>query len=240
MSEAARILVVDDEEAILDFVNVGLTHEGYQTRTASDGRAALESFRTFGPDLVILDLMLPDRDGIEVCRDLRAASDVLILMLTARGSLVDRVAGLDSGADDYLAKPFRLPELLARVRALLRRVGRGGDSRALTHGDLVLDTASRRVTLGGRPIELTRREFDLLELLATRPGQVYNREQILSRIWGYDFVGETNVVDVHVSAIRGKLGDRRIIRTVRGVGYALEASQNLQESENSRSTEVPS
>lgn len=218
----ARVLVVDDEEAILEFVTVGLAHEGYVTRTALDGRAAVETFHAFNPDLIVLDLMLPDRDGLEVCREIRATSSVLILMLTARGEMMDRVTGLDSGADDYLAKPFRLPELMARVRALLRRSGRGGESNVLTRGPLNLDTLARRVQVEGRNVDLTRREFDLLEMLLQRPGQVFTREQILSRIWGFDFMGDTNVVDVHISAIRGKLGNRSAIRTVRGIGYSLE------------------
>jgi DNA-binding response OmpR family regulator len=217
-----RILVVDDEEAIVDFVSMGLRYEGFEVAAADGGREALRQFREFAPHLVILDWMLPDHDGIAVCKELRSVSDVPILMLTARGEVEDKVQGLESGADDYLPKPFKFQELLARVRAMLRRAGLD-QGRLLVFGDLALDTATRQITLAGRPIELTRREFDLLELLMRRPRRVYSREQLLDQLWGWDYAGDTNVVEVHVSALRAKLGDRdrRLIRTVRGIGYAL-------------------
>jgi DNA-binding response OmpR family regulator len=217
-----RVLVVDDEESILEFVTMGLNYEGFETMTATGGSDALELFRTQAPDLVVLDWMLPDKDGITVCKDLRAISNVPIIMLTAKGELEDKVLGLNSGADDYLPKPFKFQELLARVRALLRRSG-ASSAQSLSFEDITLDPATHRVTRNGRPVELTLREYELLELLLRRPHQVFTREQILNQLWGFDFVGDTNVVEVHVSALRAKLGDaeRRLIRTVRGVGYAL-------------------
>lgn len=219
---APRILVVDDEESIIEFVTMGLNYEGFETLTAGTGVQALELFRGAHPDLVILDVMLPDKDGITVCKELRAVSNVPILMLTARGELEDKVVGLNSGADDYLPKPFKFQELLARVKALLRRSGMA-QPQTVTFEDLVLDTSTHRVTRSGKPVDLTLREYELLELLLRRPHQVFTREQILNQLWGWDFVGDTNVVEVHVSALRAKLGDtdRRLIRTVRGVGYAL-------------------
>lgn len=219
---SSLILVVDDEESILDFVCMGLRYEGFETATAETGRAGLDRFHALAPQLVILDWMLPDLDGLRVCRQLRGVSEVPILMLTAKGDVDDRVVGLESGADDYLPKPFKFRELLARVRALLRRAG-FDPGRRLVVGDLALDLATRDVAVAGRPVDLTRREFDLLELLARRPRQVFTRAQVLDHLWGFDFEGETNVVEMHVSSLRAKLGDRerRLIRTVRGVGYAL-------------------
>ncbi len=217
-----RILVVDDEQSILDFVEMGLSYEGYSVATAGDGPAALEIARRFAPDLVILDVMLPGIDGLDVCRRLRAQSDVPIIMLTARGDVDDRVAGLDSGADDYLAKPFMFKELLARVRAQLRRRFPAA-GRVLRFADLELNRETREVRRAGAPVDLAPKEFDLLELLMAHPRQVFPREVILDAVWGYDFVGETNVIDVHISYLRERLGDegRRLIRTVRGVGYSL-------------------
>jgi DNA-binding response OmpR family regulator len=217
-----KVLVVDDEETILEFLGMGLGYEGFTVETAADGVGALAAAQRFRPDLVILDIMLPGLDGIEVCRRLRANSDVAIIMLTAKGEVAERIAGLDAGADDYLPKPFRFQELLARIRAVLRR----RDivlHRVLHAGDVTLDRGTREVTRAGRPIELTPREFDLLELLLTHPRQVFSRETILNRLWGYTFVGETNVIDVHISALRDKLGDRppTLIQAVRGVGYVL-------------------
>ena len=220
-----RALVVDDEETIIEFLRMGLTYEGWAVEVAADGRAALDAAARCRPDLVILDVMLPGLDGFAVCRRLRDQGDVPIIMLTARGELEDRVAGLDGGADDYLVKPFRFQELLARIRAVLRRRNPNA-GRMLTVADVCLDRETREVTRAGRPIDLTPREFDLLDLLLGHPRQVLSREAILNRLWGYDFVGDTNVIDVHIGALRRKLGDadHALIRTVRGVGYTLRAS----------------
>lgn len=217
-----RILVVDDEPTITEFLDIGLTYEGYLVQTVADGSAALEVARRFHPDVVVLDLMLPGLDGLEVCRRLRMESEVSILMLTARGDVEDRVTGLDMGADDYLVKPFKFKELLARIRAILRR-RRMALPHILQLGDLRLDRDSREVSVTTRPIHLTPREFDLLELLMLHPRQVLTRETILNRVWGYTYIGDTNVVEVHISALRDKLGDhtRERIQTVRGIGYVL-------------------
>lgn len=216
------ILIVDDEESILELLDMGLGREGFRVVPARNGREALELFRQESPDLVILDWMLPEVDGLEVCRRLRAQSGVPILMLTARGELDDKVLGLETGADDYLPKPFKFKELLARVRALLRRTGADTGAR-MAFGDLVLDRVERRVTRAGQLVDLTLKEFEILEYLMRHPRQVLSREQILDKVWGWDYPGGANVVEVHVSALRSKLGDteRRLIRTVRGVGYAL-------------------
>lgn len=218
-----RVLVVDDEELIVEILSMGLNYEGFQVSVARDGFSALEEVRAYKPDLVILDVMLPGIDGVEVCKRLRAGSDVGILMLTARGELEDRVAGLDSGADDYLVKPFTFRELLARVGAILRRKGINLQQ-ALRVGDVVLDRQTRRVTRGGKIIDLTLREFEMLELFLMHPRQVFPREVILNRVWGYDYMGDTNVIDVHIRHLREKLGDdsRSLIRSVRGIGYSLE------------------
>jgi DNA-binding response OmpR family regulator len=217
-----RILVVDDEQPILDFIEMGLQYEGYAVCVAADGHNALDKARREPPDLVILDVMLPGIDGLEVCRRLRAQSDVPIIMLTARGDVDDRVAGLESGADDYLPKPFMFKELLARVRAQLRR-RHPGAGRVLRFGDMLLNRDTREVQRAGVPIELAPKEFDLLELFMAHPRQVFSREVIMDSVWGYDYVGETNVIDVHIRYLREKLGDsdRSLIRTVRGVGYSL-------------------
>lgn len=217
-----RILVVDDEDTLTDLLSTGLTYEGYQVSVASDGQEALAMAQRERPHLVILDWMLPGLDGLAICRRLRDTSDVSILMLTARGEVDDRVAGLESGADDYLVKPFKFKELLARVHAMLRRRNLQLDRR-LRVRDLVLDRETREIWRNDQPIVLTPREFALLELLMAHPRQVFSREQMLNRIWGYDWVGDTNVVEVHISALRDKLGDddRQLIRTVRSVGYTL-------------------
>ena len=217
-----RILVVDDEETIVEFLEMGLRYEGYEVHVARDGDAALQMAKRLRPDLVILDWMLPERDGLEVCRWLRAQGDVPIIMLTARGELDDRVEGLDSGADDYLPKPFKFKELLARVRALLRR-RHVTVQRVVQVADVRLNRDTREVTRGDRPVELTPKEFDILELLISHPRQVFPRETIMNRVWGYDYFGDLNVIEVHISSLRDKLGDhdRQLIRTVRGVGYTL-------------------
>jgi DNA-binding response OmpR family regulator len=217
-----RILLVEDEETIRDFVRLGLEYEGVEVDVSDSWRRALEQVRAFGPDLVVLDLLLPELDGLEVCRALRRTSSLPIIMLTARGEVDDRVLGLESGADDYLAKPFKFKELLARIRAVLRRSG-ADPGRTLKVGPLMLDTHTRQVTRDGRTVDLTPRELELLEQLMRHPRWVLSREQLLDRIWGMDYLGDANVVEVHVSALRAKLGDqeRQLIRTVRGVGYLL-------------------
>ena len=218
--EVPCILVVDDEETICEFLEMGLGHEGYRVERATDGDSALRMATQIKPDLIILDVMLPGIDGIEVCHRLASVSDVPIIMLTARGELRDRVAGLDGGADDYIVKPFRFQELVARVRAVLRRHGKTVHQ-TLRYGDVVLNRETREVWRSSVPVALTPREFDLLELFLAHPRQVFSRDTILNRLWGYHYVGDTNVVDVHISALRDKLGDsdRRLIQTVRGVGY---------------------
>jgi DNA-binding response OmpR family regulator len=221
---AERILVIDDEPKIVDFIRRGLVYEGYEVQVAYDGESGLTLAHQQPPDLVILDVMLPGQDGLEVCRRLRTTSDVPILMLTAKDAVPDRVAGLDAGADDYLVKPFAFDELLARVRALLRRRRPTTDLEVLRLADLTLNPATREVHRGNRPIELTAKEFDLLELFLRHPRQVLTRDIIYERIWGYDFGGSSNIIEVYVRYLRTKLeahGEPRLIQTIRGVGYAL-------------------
>lgn len=217
-------MVVDDEETYLELLAIGLESAGFDVAVARDGHEALATAERERPHLVILDWMLPGVDGLHVCRALRARSTVPILMLTARDDVDDRVEGLDSGADDYLAKPFKFKELLARVRALLRR-GAVDVHRVLHAGDLSLNRDTREVAFDGREIGLSPREFELLELLMSRPRQVFARGLIVDRIWGYDFQGDDNVVDAYVKLLRAKLGPRGplLIRTVRGVGFTLRA-----------------
>ncbi len=218
-----HILIVDDDPAIVSFVRRGLAYEGYTVNTAGDGAEALAKAREREPDLVILDVMMPGINGIEVSQRLRQGSDVPILMLSAKGTVADKVAGLDSGADDYLVKPFAFDELLARVRALLRR-REPREGELLRFGDLSLNTATREVNRGHEVIELTTQEFNLLELFIRHPRQVLKRALIYERVWGYDFSGESNVIEVYVRYLRSKLeagGRPRLIHTVRGVGYAL-------------------
>lgn len=215
-----RVLAVDDESTIAEFLRVGLGYEGYAVEVAADGRVALDRVRSEPFDLIILDVMLPGLDGFEVCKRIRVTSDVPILMLTARDEVSDRVKGLDLGADDYLIKPFVFGELLARIRALLRRRGVIAHT-VLLAGDVTLDREARTVERAGQPIGLTAKEFDLLEFLMSHARQVFRREVILDRVWGYDFTADTNLVDVHIGHLRDKLGDRppRLIRTVHGVGF---------------------
>jgi two-component system response regulator MprA len=218
-----RLLYADDDPDIVSFVKRGLTYEGYEVDTAADGLAALEKARANPPDLVILDVMMPGLDGIEVSKRLRQSGKVPILLLTARGTVADKVAGLDSGADDYLVKPFDFDELLARIRALLRR-GEKIEGEALHFADVILDSRTMEVTRGGSPIALTAQEFKLLEFLMRHPRQVLKRDQIYEHAWGYDFAGESNVIEVYVRYLRSKLeasGRPRLIQTVRGVGYVL-------------------
>ena len=218
-----RVLVVDDDPAVRESLRRSLAFNGYQVELAADGEQALRAVADSRPDAVVLDVMMPKLDGLATCRALRAAGDdVPVLMLTARDEVADRVAGLDAGADDYLPKPFALEELLARLRALLRRVGAGDDGPVLRLADLTLDPASRDVTRGERPVRLTRTEFALLELLLRNQRRVLPRERILEEVWGYDFPTTANSLEVYVGYLRRKteaMGEPRLIHTVRGVGY---------------------
>ena len=229
-----KLLVVDDEQSIVDFIRLGMRYEGFQVEQAGDGYIALDLAQRLRPDVIILDVMLPTMDGLEVCRRLRqneATADIPILMLTAKDEVRDRVTGLESGADDYLTKPFSFEELLARVRALLRRrqreVASGGPGgRTLQVADITLDEAAREVQRNGRIVELTATEYNLLHLFMTHPRQVLDRQTILNRVWGYDFMGETNIIEVYVRYLREKLEDDpsapKLIQTVRSVGYVLK------------------
>jgi two-component system response regulator MprA len=222
---SGRILVVEDDEAIADVVRRALRQEGHEVRSAADGVEALSQSEEFVPDLVILDLGLPRLDGVEVSRRLRAESDVPILILTARSEVEDRVEGLDSGADDYLVKPFELSELLARTRALMRRRPPRGTA-SLAVGDLRLNPDTREVARGDRDIELTNREFELLEYLMRNQKLVVSRERLLEEVWGYDPMSMTNTIDVFISNLRRKLeegGEDRILHTKRGAGYVVKA-----------------
>ncbi|MEE8636854.1 MAG: response regulator transcription factor [Dehalococcoidia bacterium] len=219
-----RILVVDDDPEIVSFVQRGLAYEGYRVDTAADGKEALTKARDREPDLVVLDIMMPGIDGIEVAKRLRQGGDIPILMLTAKGTVADKVTGLESGADDYLLKPFAFDELLARIRALLRR-RQPKEGETLRFSDLTLDTATREVRRGSEIIELTTQEFDLLELFMRHPRQVLKRDRIYERVWGYDFEDSSNVLEVYVRYLRSKLeaGERsRLIHSIRGVGYVLK------------------
>jgi two-component system response regulator MprA len=216
-----RILVVDDEPSVRDALDRALRLDGYKVRLAQDGREALDLLADEPPDAVVLDVLMPAPDGLEVTRRLRAAGDrTPVLLLTARDAVPDRVRGLDAGADDYLVKPFALEELTARLRALLRRTGTP-QAETLRYQDLRLDTGGHTVERAGRPIELTRTEFLLLELLLRHPRQVLTRGQIFEHVWGYDFGPSSNSLEVYVGYLRRKLGEPRLIQTVRGVGYVL-------------------
>ncbi|RLC80997.1 MAG: DNA-binding response regulator [Chloroflexi bacterium] len=217
------ILVVDDDRSVVDVAKAALEAEGFQVESASSGTEALDKFRLFKPSLIVLDIMLPGLDGLEVCRRIRAESDTPIIMLTAKGEDVDKIVGLELGADDYVTKPFNPRELVARVKAVLRRYEKGLEpARVVRLGDLVIDPASREVTLKGNRLELRRKEFDLLLTLARHKNIVLTREQLLNLVWGYDFYGTTRTVDVHVARLREKLaGSNVVIETVHGVGYRL-------------------
>ncbi len=223
-----RVLVVDDDQAVRESLRRSLEFNGYEVAMAADGAQALAGVGTSNPDVVIMDVMMPKLDGIEATKALRAAgNDVPILVLTARDAVGDRVEGLDAGADDYLTKPFALAELLARLRALLRRVvpGDGEDDETLTFADLTMDLATREVSRGERAIELTRTEFTLLEMFLRRPRRVLERAFILDEVWGYDFPTTANSLEVYVGYLRRKTeaeGEARLIHTVRGVGYVLK------------------
>jgi len=219
----ARILVIEDDPNVADFLKQGLQQTGFEVEVAAIGQRGLELAQSSTPDLVILDLMLPDIDGIDVCREIRATGDVAIIILTARGVVGERIRGLEAGADDYLPKPFAFDELLARIRAVLRRRSPSGKG-LLQVGDLEVNLEKREVKRGDRRVELTAREFDLLKLLAEQAGKPLSREHIIRRVWGYEFEGETDPVKVYVNFLRRKLnagGEADLIHTVRGFGYAL-------------------
>jgi two-component system response regulator MprA len=219
-----RILIIEDDQAILKLLQRGLAYEGYVVDVASDGRAGLNLARDHAPDLVVLDWMLPGMDGLEVCHRLRLGGRVPVLILTAKDTIQDRVQGLDAGADDYMVKPFNLDELLARIRALLRRT-KPERVQVLKFADLTLDTGSREAMRGGKLIQLTAKEYELLDLFLRHPRQVLTREVIFDRVWGYDFGGESNVLEVYIRYLRQKLEVNetlpRLIHTVRGVGYVM-------------------
>ncbi|MBE3558495.1 MAG: response regulator transcription factor [Ktedonobacteraceae bacterium] len=232
-----KALVVDDEENIIELIRLGLRYEGFQVEAATDGEQAISLAQRIEPDVIILDLMLPGIDGLEVCRRLRAnptTRDIPILMLTAKDEVSDKILGLQTGADDYITKPFDFYELLERIKAILRRQQRvkaglgGGEStdQILEFADLRMNTATREVTRKGKLIELTATEYNLLHLFMSHPRQVLDRQTILNRVWGYEFLGETNIIEVYVRYLREKIEDSpsspRLIQTVRGVGYILK------------------
>ena len=221
-----HILIVEDEAKLAKFIQIELEYEGYQVTTAHDGLVGLSTARELKPDLILLDWMLPGISGVEICHRLRQTGDrVPIIMLTAKDEVSDRVAGLDAGADDYLIKPFSIEELLARVRASLRRNQPEEDEALLQFADLSLNRSTREVFRNNRAIELTAKEFDLLEYLISHPRQVLTRDRILERVWGYDFMGDSNIIEVYVRYLRLKLesdSESRLIKTVRGVGYVLK------------------
>jgi DNA-binding response OmpR family regulator len=223
------VLVVEDEASIASFVSLYLKNAGYEVRTASNGAEALASAQNDHPSLIVLDLMLPDIDGIEICRRIRQKSDVPILMLTARDEDVDKIIGLEVGADDYMTKPFNPRELVARVKSILRRANtdrRPAESRTLAYGDLHIDAGRREVRVGEEEIQLAPKEFDLLWELLDHRGIVLTRDQLLERVWGYTFAGDTRTVDVHVRQLRRKLGEASPIVTVWGVGYKVAPSRD--------------
>ncbi len=223
---APRILVVDDEPQVREILKLYLSRDGFRVSTATDGLAALEAFETQAPDLIVLDLMLPRVDGLEVFRRIRGQHATPIIMLTAKGDELDRVLGLELGADDYIVKPFSPREVVARVKNVLRRAAPEAGEKPLTHGTLTIDPLARVVEVEGRRVELTSKEFDLLYFLAQHAGQVFTRTQLLDRVWGYEFYGDASTVTVHIRRLREKIeadpSEPRFLATVWGVGYKLE------------------
>lgn len=221
---AAHILIVEDEVKLARFIELELSSEGYEITVAHDGLNALILVRESSPDMILLDWMLPGMSGVEICRRLRSTGNkVPIIFLTARDEISDRVAGLDAGANDYVVKPFSIEELLARIRAHLRQI-QIDDANVLKFQDLKLDRLTRQVFRGPRSIELTAKEFDLLEYLLSNPRQVFTRDQILEKVWGYDFMGDSNIIEVYIRYLRLKLEDqneKRLLHTIRGVGYVV-------------------
>ena len=221
--QKGTIVVVDDEPNIADLLDLYLAREGFRVLKTETGEAGLRAVKDHRPRLVVLDVGLPDVDGLEVCKRLRATSQIPVIFLTARDSEVDRVLGLELGGDDYLTKPFSPAELVARVKAVLRRVDGGPAAEVMQAGEVAIDAGRREVRVAGEPVDFTTKEFDLLRYLAERPGLALSRQQILDGVWGYDWYGDARTVDVHIAQVRKKLGDTVEIKTVRGVGYRLES-----------------
>ncbi|MBO5565077.1 MAG: response regulator transcription factor [Lachnospiraceae bacterium] len=233
MAAKQKILIVDDDTNISELISLYLTKECFDTMTVSDGEAALSAFDSYRPDLILLDLMLPGKDGYQVCREIRARKDTPIIMLSAKGEVFDKVLGLELGADDYMEKPFDAKELVARVRAVLRRYqspgSQGGaeDTRIVSYPDLTINLTNYAVTYMGKPIDMPPKELELLYFLASSPNRVFTREQLLDNIWGYEYIGDTRTVDVHIKRIREKIGDHEKwkIMTIWSVGYKFETSE---------------
>jgi two-component system response regulator ArlR len=220
-----KVLIIEDEEKIARFVEMELSYEGYRVEKAFDGRTGLELALDGSFDIIILDIMLPGLNGMEVLRRIRRSSSVPVIMLTARDTIVDKVTGLDGGADDYMTKPFEIEELLARIRNAMRKKNGSTQSRTLSACGLVLDVEKRETSVNGTSVELTKREFDLLQYMLENKGIVLTREKLLEKVWGYDYAGETNAVDVYVRYLRGKIDEVfgiKLIHTVRGVGYVIK------------------
>lgn len=234
----SRILIVEDEKKIARFLELELKHEGYDVLTAFDGRSGLETAQSEDPDLLILDLMLPELSGIEVCRRLRHTSDIPIIMLTAKDDVSDKVMGLDMGADDYMTKPFAIEELLARIRVALKKhrmrdtLQPVREEHVLTVGAVSIDTASWQVRVQGTPVSLTKKEFDTLRYLMEHRGTAVTRDQLMNEVWGYDYIGDSNIVDVYIRYLRHKIDDQfniKTIHTIRSVGYLFDENEEEKE-----------
>jgi DNA-binding response OmpR family regulator len=224
MAAPFQVLLVEDDPAIVEIVRLGLSYEGADVIVAGEGVEAVRLYRETAPDIVLLDIMLPGLDGLDVLRSIRARGKTPVILLTAKGAPEDRVKGLDAGADDYIAKPFHFPELISRIRAVLRRQGAFADEELVEVGDLRIDPGAHEVTRDGQPIELTARQFQLLEFLARHAGRVVSKEQIYHAVWGWNYLGNPNVVEQHISNLRDRIDQgrgRKLIHTVRGVGYVL-------------------
>ncbi len=226
MNNKKRILVIDDDVNICDLIRLYLEKEGYEVKTIYSGEKAVSGFSEFAPDLVILDLMLPGMDGLDVCRQIRKISSIPVIMLTAKGETFDKVLGLELGADDYVVKPFEPKELVARIKAVLRRYdSRTGETREVVYPNLVVNITDYTLKINGKEVEMPPKELELLYFLASNPNRVFTRDQLLEQVWGFDFFGDSRTVDVHVKRIRGKLGQSRYnwqLKTVWGVGYKFE------------------
>ncbi|HBE77660.1 MAG TPA: DNA-binding response regulator [Firmicutes bacterium] len=226
--DSTKLLIIEDEKQIARFLELELTHEGYKVEIESDGREGLEKVKENHYDIILLDIMIPGINGMEVCRRIRQFSNIPIVMLTAKDEIMSKVMGLDLGADDYITKPFSIEELLARLRVVLRHQTKMRFVKELQIGDLVMDVTSHQISRKGKNIELTKKEYDLLEYLLQNQGMVLTREQILVKVWGYDYYGGTNIVDVYINYLRNKVDDPfedKLIHTIRGVGYILKGNE---------------